>query len=75
MKASWTSILGALEGAGTAALVCGLLVGILGWRLDSIPKISAFLVAILLGAIAGWGIGTKVARRRKARLAPQASST
>jgi F0F1-type ATP synthase assembly protein I len=75
MKASWASILGALEGAGTAALVCGLLVGILGWHLDSIPKISAFLAVILLGAISGWSIGTKMARRSAARLAPQASST
>jgi hypothetical protein len=75
MKASWASILGAIEGAVAAAFVCGLLVGILGWHLDSIPKIWAFLAAILLGAIAGWFIGAKVARRRAARLAPQASST
>jgi hypothetical protein len=75
MKASWASILGALEGAGVAALVSGLLVGTLDWHLDSIPKISAFVAAMLLGAIAGWSIGTKVARRRAARLAPQASST
>jgi hypothetical protein len=75
MKASWASILGALEGAVAAAFICGLLVGILGWRLYSISGILAFLAAMLLGAIAGWSIGTKVARRRRARLAPQASST
>ena len=75
MKASWASILGALEGAGLAALVSGLLVGILGWHLDSIPKISAFLAVMLLGAVAGWSIGAKVAHRRAARLATQVSST
>jgi hypothetical protein len=74
MKASWASILGALEGAVAAAFFCGLLVGILGWRLDSAPEISAFLAAMLLGAIAGWSIGAKVARRRAARSAPQARS-
>ena len=75
MKASWASILGALEGAGVAALVGGLLVGTLDWHLDSIPKISAFLAAMLLGAIAGWSIGTKLTHRRPARPAPQVTST
>jgi len=75
MKASWASILGACEGTGIAALVGGLLVGILDWHLDSIPKISAFLAAMLLGAIAGWSIGTKVTHRRAARPGPQATST
>ena len=70
MKASWASILGTLEGAALAAFVSGLLVGILGWHLDSIPKISAFLAAMLLGAIVGWFIGAKVTHRRAARPAP-----
>jgi hypothetical protein len=75
MNASWASILGALEGTGLAALVSGLLVGILGWHLDSIPKISAFLAVMLLGAVAGWSIGTKVTHRRAARLVTKVSST
>jgi hypothetical protein len=75
MKVSWESILGALEGVGLAALVSGLLVGILGWHLDSIPKISAFLAVMLLGAVAGWSIGAKVAHRSAARLATMVSST
>jgi uncharacterized membrane protein YfcA len=75
MKTSWASILGALEGAALAAFVSGLLVGILGWHLDSIPKISVFLALVLLGAVAGWFIGAKVAHRRAVRLATQVSST
>ncbi|MEO8308672.1 MAG: hypothetical protein ABI616_11610 [Pseudomonadota bacterium] len=75
MKAPWAGILGALDGAVFAAVVGGLLVGVLDWHLDTPPKISVFIAGILLCAIAGWSIGTKVAHRRTARLTTQVSST
>lgn len=75
MKAPWAGILGALEATGVAALVGGLLVGVLEWRLDSAWKISAFLVVVLLCSMAGWSIATEVAHRRAARLTKRVSST
>ena len=71
VKAPWTSILGALEGAIASVFATGLLVGVLGWHLNSTSGSLAFLAAVLLGAVAGWPLGAKVAHRRAARLATQ----
>jgi F0F1-type ATP synthase assembly protein I len=75
MKAPWAGLLGSIEGTVFAVFVGGLLVGIFGWRLDTTAKISAFLAVVLLVAIAGWSIGTRVAHRRAARSSTQTSSS
>jgi F0F1-type ATP synthase assembly protein I len=74
MRASWTAVLGALDGAIAAALAGGLLVGVLGWHLDSTFKASAFLAAMLVSAIAGWSLGAKVVHRRAPRTVARAFS-
>jgi len=72
MKALWAGLIGAIEGAGSAAFIGGMLIGIFGWRLDSTPKIGAFLSVVLICAIPGSVIGLRMAQRGTVHLATQA---
>jgi hypothetical protein len=72
MKPLWAGILGALEGGGIAAFISGILIGILGWRLDSTPKIGAFVSVVVTSAILGSFIGLRLAQRRTMHLVAQA---
>ncbi|MEJ0098795.1 MAG: hypothetical protein WDO12_03255 [Pseudomonadota bacterium] len=64
MKTLWAGAIGCFEGAAGAALVGGVLVGVLDWRLDSTPRIAAYAGAILACAVAGWFVGSSVARQK-----------
>jgi hypothetical protein len=64
MKPLWAGILGAIEGGGIAALISGVLIGILGWRLDSTAKIGAFVSVVVACAILGSLIGLRLVQRR-----------
>lgn len=64
MKSFWAGILGALEGGAMATFISGMLVGFLGWRLDSVSKVGAFVSVVVTCAILGSLIGLRLVQRR-----------